>query len=207
MQPEPDRMADFPLEVYLMKAFAVVAAVTLLAGCGGDDASRAAQSGAPPIVPALSLTEAGGRTLDLAAERGRVVVIFFGYTNCPDVCPTTMADFVSVKQRLGARAADVRFAFVTVDPARDTPEAARRYAAGFDSTFYGLSGDSATLVAVQHTFRVAAWTERDSTGQVLVAHSASVFIVGKDGTLGNQVFFNNTRGEALYQAVLAALEA
>jgi protein SCO1/2 len=181
----------------LLLAFSLVAG----AGCGGGRGD----GNASPLLE-LRLAEFGGRTFDLEAERGKVVVLFFGYTHCPDVCPTTLADFVTVRRRLGERAADARFAFITVDPERDTPEVARRYAAAFDTSFFGLSGEPASLAAAQQAFGIAAWSEQDSTGQPLVAHSTSVLVVGRNGRLAARVFFNDTRGEALYQAVLAALE-
>lgn len=179
--------------------------VALAAGCDLErrPAAGAAAGGSTLVV---RLTEAGGRVFDLSAERGAVVVVFFGYTTCPDVCPTTMADFVTVRRRLGDRARGVRFAFITVDPERDTPEVARRFVTQFDSTFFGLSADSATIAAAQQQFRAASWIERDSTGQNLVAHSASAYVVGKDGRLAQQVFANDTGGEALYRAVVAALD-
>jgi protein SCO1/2 len=173
-------------------------------------AGACSKEAAPPprhaAALAVRLAEAGGRVFDLAAERGRVVIVFFGFTNCPDVCPTTMADFVTVKRRLGPdRAPLVRFAFISVDPARDTPALARRYAAQFDSTFYGLSADSATVAAVQRLFHATSWIVHDSAGRPLVAHSSSAFVVGRDGHLAAQIPANDTRGEALYRAVLVAL--
>jgi protein SCO1/2 len=171
--------------------------------CSGDAAQR---SPAPPAPPGFSLSEHGGRTLDLAAERGRVVVVFFGYTHCPDVCPTTLADFVAVKRRLAQRAGEVRFAFITVDPRRDTPEVARRYAAQFDSTFFGLSSDSVTLAGIQRQFRASAWIGADSTGAVMVAHSASVYVIGRDGSVRDPVRFDvSGRLDALYEVIDHAL--
>lgn len=178
---------------------AVVGAL-LAAACGGERRPE-------PDPPSFRLAEDGGRVLDLAAERGKVVVVFFGYTNCPDVCPTTLADFVTLKRRLGARAGDVRFAFITVDPRRDTPEVTRRYAQQFDSSFYGLSADSLTLAGIQRQFLASSWIGTDSTGAVMVAHSASVYVVRRDGTLLASVRFDDSRSEALYQAVDHALRS
>ena len=183
--------------------FWLLAALTLPALVGA--CSRETGPPAEPVRPAFRLEEYGGRVLDLSHERGRVVVVFFGYTNCPDVCPTTLADFLSVKRRLGPRADAVRFAFVTVDPGRDSPDVARHYAAQFDSTFFGLSSDSVTLAGIQRQFRAASWVGTDSTGAVVVAHSASTFVVAKDGTLLPPVRGDFTRIESLYQAVDGAL--
>ncbi len=184
---------------------AVTAALAAAAcGRGGDDHAGAAGR---EWRPALRLVEYGGRPFDLADQRGRVVVVFFGYATCPDVCPTTMADFATAKRRLGGAAAGVRFVFVTVDPTRDTPQAAQAYAHRFDSTFIGLSGDSATLAAAQQQFLATSWIDHDSTGNALVAHTGSVFVVGKDGQVRVQLPYNETRGEALYAALVEALGA
>ena len=135
----------------------------------------------------LRLARGDGGVFDLAGERGRVVVVFFGYTHCPDLCPLTLANFAWARRRLGARAGQVRFVFVTVDPRRDSPSVAMAYARQFDSSFVGLSGDSASLAAAQQSFHVASWVTRDSAGNVVVAHSASVFVIGRDGALARVI--------------------
>ncbi|HXY20703.1 MAG TPA: SCO family protein [Gemmatimonadales bacterium] len=167
--------------------------------------SLGAADGAGSAGPALRLRESNGRIFDLSQERGNVVVILFGYTHCPDICPLTLANFVSVRRRLGPRAEHVRFVFVTVDPGRDSPDGTMRYARQFDSTFVGLSGDSATLAAVQRSFHVASWVSRDSSGNVLVAHSASVFVVGPDGGLARVVPHDEADVERISAAVEEAL--
>ena len=155
----------------------------------------------------LRLRRRDGRVFDLARERGKVVLIFFGYTHCPDICPLTLANFVWVRRRLGPRAERVRFVFVTVDPGRDSPERAMAYVRQFDSAFVGLSGDSSALAAVQRSFHVASWVSRDSAGNVLVAHSASVFVVGGDGRLARAIPYSEADVDRLYAAVIEALGA
>ena len=93
----------------------------------------------PRPAPPLRLVEHGGRAFDLAAERGKVVLLFFGYTHCPDICPTTLADWRRVHAALGADTSRVRFVFVTTDPERDTPEVAQQYARQFHPAIIGLS--------------------------------------------------------------------
>jgi len=184
----------------------------LLAGCGRGREPARPDSTATPTQPApqLRLATADGSVFDLADQRGKVVAIFFGYTHCPDFCPTTMADFATVKRRLRERGDSVRFVFVTVDPNRDTPAVADRYAKGFDRSFVGLSGDSATLAEVQRSFHVASFIDTDSTGRVaenyLVGHSALVFVVGKDGALAQTVLPGAGRLEWLFNALTSALE-
>lgn len=162
---------------------------------------------APSDRPELTLRRSDGGVFDLAQERGKVVLVFFGYTHCPDLCPLTLANFAGVRRRLGARADRVRFVFVTVDPGRDTPEQAMAYARQFDPSFVGLSGDSATLAAVQRSFHVASWVSRDSAGVVEVAHSASVFVIGRDGRVAREVPYGDADVEHLYADVTEALGA
>lgn len=156
-------------------------------------------------VPEVRLTEYGGRVFDLAAQRGNVVLLFFGYTRCPDVCPTTLADFQGVHHRLGPRADHVRFVFISVDP-RDTPQQAAQYARGFDRSFIGLTGDSATIARVERGFGAASYVEKDSAGEVSVAHSASVFVIGKDGTVTETLRFAGPQEDALYELADTALQ-
>lgn len=125
-----------------------------------------------------------GSRFDTTADGVRPTVVFFGYTHCPDVCPTTLADWKRAKQELGASGDRVRYLFVTVDPARDTPVVADRYAKQFDTAFVGLSGDSATTTGIMNAFGVSAARESstDST-RYLVSHSAQSFLLDAGGRL------------------------
>ena len=194
-------------------AITLIAVAALLAGCKARESAQAAADSAvvsqEPLAPPLRLTMANGQLFDLAEQRGRVVAIFFGYTHCPDFCPTTLADFASVKRRLRERGDSVTFVFITVDPRRDTPAVADRYAKGFDRDFIGLSGDSATLADVQRGFGVASFIEKDSvTGRVpddyLVGHSALVFVVAKDGRIAT-LLPGDGRAEWLFNNLNAQL--
>ena len=138
----------------------------------------------PAAAPPLVLTDAAGARFDLSERSGDVVLLYFGYTHCPDVCPTVLADWARVKRALGARAAGVRFVFVSVDPARDTPEVARTYAMQFDSSFVGLSGSDAMLERIKRDWGFAAYPEGDPRlADYPVAHPASTFVVDRKGRL------------------------
>ena len=100
------------------------------------------------------LTDPSGKPRSLADYRGKAVVLFFGYTQCPDVCPTTMAELQSVMRTLGADADRVQVLFVTLDPARDTPALLSQYVPAFDPRFVGLFGDAAATVQVAKDFKV-----------------------------------------------------
>jgi protein SCO1/2 len=173
----------------------------LLAACRGDEPAvtpeEALRSAEPPE---LRLATAAGDTFDLERHRGMVSVVFFGYTRCPDICPLTMQDFVTVKQRLGARADSVRFIFVSVDPVRDTPASTAAWVARFDSSFIGLAGDSAAIEDARSDFHIGAWPEEDR-----VTHTATVHVLGKDGRWTDILMFDDQRAELLYAAVIRGL--
>lgn len=102
----------------------------------------------------FALTDQYGHPRTLADFRGKVVVMFFGYTQCPDVCPTTMTDLASAIGMLGADASRVQVLFVTIDPARDTPQVLAAYVPHFDKHFLGLYGDAAATAATAKEFKV-----------------------------------------------------
>jgi len=143
-----------------------------------------------PIAAAVRDTLAAppgpARTFDLAratADSGRTALVFFGYTHCPDVCPTTLADWTRVKRLLGPDAARARFVFVTVDPERDTPTVVGRYVAQFDTSFVGLAGSRAAVDSVQRAWGVASFRDGGSDSAYTVAHPAQVFAVDPEGRL------------------------
>ena len=137
----------------------------------------------PPAKAAdFALTDQNGNSFRLSEQRGKIVLIFFGYTNCPDVCPTTLAEFKKIKAALGDQAADVRFVFITVDPERDTQQRMQSYLTAFDSDFTGLTGDSAALEAVWKSYGV--FIERKDVGSAsgyLVDHSARTYLIDLQG--------------------------
>jgi protein SCO1 len=102
----------------------------------------------------FTLSDVGGARRTLADYRGKVVVLFFGYTHCPDVCPTTMARLAQARRLLGSDADRVQVVFVTLDPERDTPQLLARYVPAFDPTFVGLTGSSPQIEAVAREFKV-----------------------------------------------------
>lgn len=141
-------------------------------------------------LPAFQFTQANGTAWRTVAESGRPQLYFFGYTHCPDVCPTTLADWTRVKKALGTASSRVRFVFVTIDPERDTPAIAARYATQFDSSFVGVSGDSLTTVRIKDAFGVVAYHEGGTEPNgYFVSHSSQVFLVDGKGRLVAQYPF------------------
>ena len=112
------------------------------------------------------------------------MLVFFGYTHCPDICPTTLADWKRAKAKLGSDGNRVRFLFVTVDPERDTPEVADRYAKQFDPSFIGVSGDSATTAGIMSAYGVRAVREpAPDSSTYTMGHSAYTFLVDSRGRI------------------------
>ncbi|MGV3711205.1 MAG: SCO family protein [Gemmatimonas sp.] len=162
--------------------FVALAACSVLAACSREPAWRGTPVTPARMVPAMSFADSTGAERPLRPASARATMVFFGYTNCPDVCPTTMADWVRVKNVLGDKVDGVQFVFVSVDPARDTPAVSQRYAAQFDPTFIGLSGDAATTAAIQKAFGVASGKQPTlANGEYLVAHPAQTFLMDADG--------------------------
>jgi len=133
----------------------LVALAALLAGCdpGVESFNNVDITGAS-YARDFRLTDFNGRPRTLADFRGKVVVIFFGYTQCPDVCPTTMTDMAEVKRRLGPDGDRVQVIFVTLDPDRDTAEVLSQYVPGFDPSFLGLRGSREETAAIAKDFKV-----------------------------------------------------
>lgn len=138
---------------------------------------------AEPAAP-LVFTAHDGTRFDLAAQKGKIVLVYFGYTHCPDVCPTTMSDWARAKRALGEKADGVRWVFVSMDPDRDTPELALSYARQFDPAFLGVTGTTAELEALKRAWGIAAYPEGDTReNNYTVAHPAHTFLVDRDGKL------------------------
>jgi protein SCO1/2 len=157
-----------------------LATLLLLAACQDPGSFRGIALDPPEPAPAMRLATAQGDTFDLAEQRGKVVLLFFGYTQCPDVCPTTLSDWARIRTELGDDADEVRFVFVSVDPARDTPQASAAYARKFDPSFVGLTADPAMLPTLMKGFKITAFetpaqmaaAAGDSTGAAAPGASA-----------------------------------
>jgi protein SCO1 len=139
----------------------------------------------PAPAPDFTLRTADGKPFRLSDQRGNVVVLYFGYTSCPDVCPTTLAQLADVKGQLGEAAARLRVALVTVDPERDTPQRLRIYIQAFDPTFLGLTGSKQALGKVWKAYGVFAEKKRvvGSPLGYLVDHSAKTYVIDAEGRL------------------------
>ncbi|MDM0082432.1 MULTISPECIES: SCO family protein [Variovorax] len=132
----------------------------------------------------FSLTDADGKVRTLADFKGKAVVLFFGYAQCPDVCPTTMSEMAQVKQQLGADGDKLQVVFVTVDPARDTPEVMKAYMGAFDPSFVALIPTPDQLAAVAKDFKVYfKKVEGKTPTSYSMDHSAASFVYDPQGRL------------------------
>ncbi len=127
------------------------------------------------------LTDANGKARSLADFRGKVVVLFFGYTHCPEVCPTTLADLAQAMRLLGPDASRVQVLFITLDPERDTPQVLRQFVPYFDPSFIGLYGDAQATREAAGAFGVNYEKQPDKKGGYTLDHSDSTYLVGQGG--------------------------
>ena len=130
----------------------------------------------------LALPDASGQPRTLADFKGKVTVVFFGYTQCPDVCPTTMAELAQVKKALGADGDKLQGVFVTIDPERDTPEVLKAYMASFDPSFIALRGTLEQTQAAAKEFKVFyAKVPGKVEGSYTMDHTAGAFVLDGKG--------------------------
>ena len=139
----------------------------------------------PPVeAPQFILTDIDGQPFQLSDLDGQVVIMFFGYTSCPDVCPVTLTDFLRIRSQLGREAENVSFVFVTVDPERDTPERLKKYLTNFDPAIIGLTGELDELEPVWSSYGVyQAKSEEVNDEFYLVDHSSRIYVIDADGNL------------------------
>lgn len=161
----------------------VLIVLFLLAGCEGPKLPspfHASEVGARLAAADFNLTDHTGKQRTLADFHGKVVVLFFGYLHCPDVCPTTMADLAQVMSRMGKEADRVQVLFVTVDPERDSRELLAKYAPAFNSSFIALYGDMQATEQAASAFGVTYQKQPSTTGYN-VDHSAGTFLIDTQG--------------------------
>jgi protein SCO1/2 len=177
---------------FIGKGFARVGGLLLLlsalavAGCGGNaPAFRATDiSGTTEWGRDFALPDTTGQLMRLGDFRGKAVVLFFGYTQCPDVCPTTLSAMAEVMKLLGSDGAKLQVAFVTLDPERDTPALIAEYMAQFHPGFLGLRGDKAATEAVAREFKVFYTKQAaGAAGGYTIDHTAGSYVFDPQGRL------------------------
>jgi len=154
----------------------------LTAHAGEAEGLKAGVFNPPREAPDFSVRGSDGTALTLNRYRGKVVVLGFGYTSCPNVCPVTLAVLAQAHRKLGPLGSQVQVIYLTVDPERDSAERLRQYLAAFDPTFVGGTGTAAQMAAVRGSYGVTA--EKHGTGSdYAVAHSSFVYLITRDGKL------------------------
>jgi len=165
-----------------------IAALALVLAMAGPARSAEFKGGLltpPKAAPDFTLTTQDGKDFRLSRERGNVVALWFGYTFCPDVCPTTLSELAQARTRLGADAKRFRIVFVTVDPERDTPARLREYSNAFNRSFTSLTGSPDRLAEVRRAYGVTAEKHvvAGTSAMYLIDHSAFVYVIDPAGQL------------------------
>ena len=141
---------------------------------------RPAEIGVADIGGPFALTDQNGLRRTDKDFRGRYVLLYFGYTYCPDVCPTTLGVMSDALAKLGTRSSRIVPVFVTIDPERDTPAALKKYLAAFGPNFVGLTGSLADVTSVAHEYRVYFAKQKLDGGGYALDHSSVIYLLGPD---------------------------
>jgi protein SCO1 len=155
---------------------------SFVAGCDSRAQFRSTDITGAPYGQSLELVDHTGKARRLEDFRGKAVVLFFGFTHCPDVCPTTLADISQATRQLGADAERVQVLMVSVDPERDTPDSLAKYMTAFDPRFLGLRGDLAATKKVAGEFKIY-FEKRKQGDSYTVDHSAQSYVIDPQGRL------------------------
>lgn len=157
--------------------------VLLLGACAQPYTFRGTAIEPPKPAPDFTLAGADAKPFQLSAQKGKVVLLFFGFTKCPDVCPTTMADIATAREQLGDDAKNTEVVFVSVDPERDSSADTDAYVKRYDPNFIGLSGTPEELEPIKKAFGVTAVKRElpNSEFGYTVDHSAFIYLIDKQG--------------------------
>ncbi|MEO8606654.1 MAG: SCO family protein [Chloroflexota bacterium] len=169
-------------------------------------------TGVQPVEPprqlqAWTLTSQDNKPFSLSDLKGKMALILFGYTHCPDVCPTTLLEYKTIKAALGNQGSQVNFVFISIDGARDTPAVVKTYVDKFDSSFIGLTGDEATLKRLGGDYDLYFAKSADASGSTenyLMDHNSNTYLVDQDGKLV-ALYIYGTETDVITQDIQARL--
>jgi protein SCO1/2 len=173
----------------LMMTWMAMSAVVLAAGPGtqpvpGKPVELKAGVLSPVMpAPAIRLRGTDGKPIDLERFRGKVVIVAFGFSNCGEVCPITLATLAGARKKLAAEADAVQVIYITVDPERDTAAQMKKYLASFDPTFIGGVGTRAEIDATQKRWGISSKRIEGSGGHYTIGHSSSIYLIDRSGGL------------------------
>jgi protein SCO1/2 len=156
--------------------------LAVAAGTAADAGFKAGVFDPPRAAPGFRLRGSDGQPLELGRYRGKVVILGFGFSSCPDVCPTTLATLAEARRKLGADAGALQVVYLTVDPERDDEERLRAYLAAFDPTFVGGTGTPEQLAAVREQYGIAA-TRLALGASYGFSHSSYTYLIDRKGNL------------------------
>ncbi len=201
-----------PFTVYL------ILSILLMAGCAVAQEEEPPIDSIPPpsqgtrITPPrevadFTLTNQDGQPMSLSDFQGKPVLLYFGYTFCPDICPTSLAEFVRVKRNLGDSADKVAFVFVSVDGERDTPEVIKRYLANFDPDFIGMTGTEKEIrkIGVDYGLFFEKSQVEGTSADYLVDHTAASFLIDQQRRL-HTAYAYGMPAEVISEDILALLD-
>ena len=188
-------------------AIATLSALSLLGACSPDKAAfKGIDITGATYARELSLPDAAGKPRSLAEFKGKVTIVFFGFAQCPDVCPTTLAEIAEVKRKLGADGSKVQAVFVTLDPERDTPEVLAAYIANFGADFVALRGSLEQTTTAAKEFKIYfAKVQGKTEGSYTLDHTAGAFVFDAQGRV--RLFLRYGGGVEAMQADVKALLA
>jgi len=172
-----------------MKNFAVAllaAVFLLLTGCSGQDAKpvfKLTDVTGASFGKTLELSDHNGQRRTLGDFKGKVVALFFGFTHCPDVCPTTLVEMANVMKELGGDSGRLQVLFVSIDPERDTAEVLKRYVPAFHPSFLGLTGNADEIAQAAKEFKIYYQKQKLPSGGYTMDHSAGTYILDGEGRL------------------------
>jgi protein SCO1 len=158
----------------------------------------------PRAAPEFVLPSSTGADFKLSSTRGKVVVLEFGYTNCADVCPVSLASLAQARKAMGSNAADVQVVFVTVDPLRDTPAKLKAYLSNFDPTFIGVSGTPAQIEAMLKSYGISATKKmvEGSKTDYTMHHSSYLYFIDRKGMQRALMPFGRPPAEIVHDLTL-----
>lgn len=152
------------------------------AGAGAKDMLKAGVFSPARPAPDFTLRGSDGNELRLSRYRGKVVIVVFGFTSCPQVCPTTLSTLARARKQLGSEAEGLQVVYITVDPERDSVEHMREYLLHFDASFLGATGTEEQLASVRKEYGIFANRENSGAGYAF-NHSSSTYLVDRNGNL------------------------
>ena len=186
------------LSVRWLGVLTLLAALTPIAGCQREPASSSSSVAVDPLIarPPLNfggdftLTNQDGQPFRLADIRGKPVLLFFGYTSCPDMCPLTMSRITSARSLLGAEGESIVTLFVSVDPKRDTPAKLKQYVASFSVPIVALTGNEDEIKQVAAQYHAAYEYTNTESPSYLVNHTTAIFLIDRQGRLRQYVGYD-----------------